>query len=86
MLADHRDRAQRRSQRKGAHVTHEHRRRIGVEPQKSQTRPQDGCSEHRKFARAFDVLNEKIVLHESMSGNIGHDRIGQRRDHDWSHR
>src|SRR4029077_19353242 len=46
MLADHRDRAQRRSQRKRANIPHEHGSRIGVKPQKSQTRPQDGGGEH----------------------------------------
>ena len=52
---DHGDGAERGADRERADVAHEHLRRIGVEPQKSEARADQGRAEDQHLADARDV-------------------------------
>ena len=55
MFADHGHRAERRPERQRPHVSHKDRGRIGVEPEKSQARSQNGGRKDGNLSGAFDV-------------------------------
>ncbi len=86
VFADHRDGPQRRAQRQGAHIAHEHGGRIGVEPEESEAGPEDGRGEHREFSRPFDIRDQQILGRNPVSDHVGHDGVRQCGDHHGAHR
>ena len=71
---DHRDRAQRCAQPERADVAHEHFRRVGVEPQKTQAGATDRATKHRQLTRARDIRHAQILGEADVTRHIGKDR------------
>ena len=72
MLTDHSHRPQCRTQWQRPDITHEHRRRVGIEPQKPETGSNDRCSQDREFPSPFNVGNQKILGKTNGNFNSGY--------------
>ena len=76
--------AQRGAQRQGADISHEHLRGIGVEPQKTQARRDDGGAEHRHLADTGNIRDLEVVGELEMAGHVGDQGVSRGGGHDRS--
>ena len=74
LARDERHHAERGTEAKGAHIAHEHFRRISVEPQECQTGAADGAAEHAQFAAARDVGKDQVLGKHRIAGDISEHR------------
>ena len=60
-------------------IAHEHLRRMAVEPEEPEARPDQCHEKHRQLADVAVVGNDQILGgHVEVTGQIGEDRVGKR--------